>query len=146
MLYNPDWKPSVEEIKPLDWRQILLDAANLIEKYGWATKTYSTTSGKMCALGAIGVAAAGGHEKAFLTDDNRYFFLRAGVFHSVASDLNASTPEIRKAIMAVRKAAGTRTWYGRNKPIPSITVWNDRGNSAEHVAATLRKAATLKDV
>jgi hypothetical protein len=55
MLYDPGWKPAIAptEIPPIEpWRQILKDAADVIDKRGWTRGVLSSPFG-VCAIGAL---------------------------------------------------------------------------------------------
>ncbi len=52
MLYDKRW--DVEpEVKLEPWRQMLLDAADLLERDGWCQGAYQDDDGHHCALGAL---------------------------------------------------------------------------------------------
>jgi hypothetical protein len=51
MLFDPKWEEKIE-VKLEPWQQILIDAADIIEKHGWIKDRYHTVHG-YCAVGAI---------------------------------------------------------------------------------------------
>lgn len=59
MLYDPKWTTPVieEKVKTKDWRQVLREAADLIETEGWITGNYHLEGSGYCAVGAISAAA-----------------------------------------------------------------------------------------
>lgn len=55
MLYDPKWEITVTPIKTIEpWQQLLIDAADLIEKKGWIQSAYKSQFG-YCTLGALRV-------------------------------------------------------------------------------------------
>lgn len=54
MLYDPKWAPPEVKVEP--WREILKNAAEIIEREGWTQGSYHKGGGH-CAIGAINKAA-----------------------------------------------------------------------------------------
>jgi hypothetical protein len=57
MLYNQEWDKQLTEINNEPWRQVLLDAADLIERKGWcqnqAKSTFLGFTLGYCMIGAL---------------------------------------------------------------------------------------------
>lgn len=61
MLFDPKWDA---EIKTEPWRQLLLDAADLIDRIGWCQHTPRDDNGRVCAAEALRRVAYAGHDVA----------------------------------------------------------------------------------
>lgn len=122
MLYDPKWAPPETEIKLEPWRQILLDAAKILETEGWTQGVYHSVGGRHCAVGAISKAtdalAKGAREE----------------FDFFATKTVAYTTAKRNLLAEANRWAVVRTCVVEN--------WNDDvAKSAEEVISTMRKAA-----
>jgi hypothetical protein len=107
MLYDPQNAPAWTYINPplAPWRQLLLDAADLIEREGWAKGTYKRWSGEYCVLGALSQVAFG-----------TPILEAIGRGHSHRRDFNIAIDMLRHAI-----------------PSKHIPLWNDGSNKTEVV-------------
>ena len=56
MLYDKKWVYTFQPtLKP--WQRLLLDAADLLEKYGWCQGSYHNRQHQFCMVGAVWAAA-----------------------------------------------------------------------------------------
>ena len=102
-------KPEVE-LEP--WRRVLLDAAQYIREHGWCQNSVRTDDGRVCAIGAIGMAYD-------------------AAFH------NSRCCEI--AITAMNHLDAT---LARKGHLPDIVKFNDApGRTAEEVARAMEECA-----
>src|SRR5262245_43210550 len=62
MLYDPKW-----QVKAEPWREVLLKAADLIEKHGLSKRCLERPDGSLCIMGAINMAMYG---KSFVINDD----------------------------------------------------------------------------
>ena len=53
MLFDPKWEAPVTGKTPEPWRDALLKAAEIIEQRGWCQGLLESSSGQVCALGAM---------------------------------------------------------------------------------------------
>lgn len=60
MLYDPKWETQTDETAPREpWRDLLMQAANVIRQRGLAKGTQEDELGRVCLHGAINVALTG---------------------------------------------------------------------------------------
>jgi 8-oxo-dGTP pyrophosphatase MutT (NUDIX family) len=97
-------------------KQVLEEAANIIEKRGWVQKDWETTDGAVCAFGAMRHAAYGCLFTSDITNDHIYF-------------------EARKALeIQVHKSVGDEYY--------SVPQWNDqKDQTKDNVVKIIRLAA-----
>ncbi len=53
MLYDKRWDKLEAAVELEPWRQLLLEAADVIEQRGWCRHTRMNSRGEVCAVGAI---------------------------------------------------------------------------------------------
>ncbi len=106
MLYDKRWdvKP---EVKLEPWRQMLLDAADLLERDGWCQQAYQDGDGHHCALGALDAVVGMAELKtidwvAFSKANERLFGAVGQITHW--NDARGRTAE--EVISTLRKIAG----------------------------------------
>lgn len=102
MLYDKNWdKPKVEVVP--SHRQVLLEAADLIEEKGWCQGMYNNRSGAMCMMGAI-INAGRRHEHRYTSRAHlRLIEAVGGVAPVLWNDAPERTQE--EVVSALRKAA-----------------------------------------
>jgi hypothetical protein len=139
MLYDPKWEVEAPvEIKLEPWQEILLKAADLLERKGWCQNQFERL-GSHCAVGAIGAA----HN----SKDNPVinYSLPEPVHQSVRILLEAVNNAERQKDMDARTA--WQKLFGRipaTKLFSSVPEWNDEPErTKEEVVSIMRKAANV---
>lgn len=67
VILNVSHEPPTKPLPPLTWQELLLKAADVIERRGWTRGTVETTGGSVCAVGAILVVLRGNTNSRFLS-------------------------------------------------------------------------------
>jgi hypothetical protein len=96
------------------WRQILLNAADLIDRHGWCRKTAQNAKGNICAQQAIFLAVV---ENGKPFEEPLNIILWRGVTHSFGSFIqervvvfNDGAKNVEEVTSALRKCAREGTW------------------------------------
>ena len=90
---------------PLEqWRNILLDAANLIEQHGHCKNSLQTESGNLCAVGALNMAETGNARKSG-SDVVAWGMLKEAVGGDIVDWNNAPERTATEVTGLMRKAA-----------------------------------------
>jgi hypothetical protein len=131
MLYDKRWDAEIPTtVEPVDWREILLKAAELVEQ-GWVQGSYQS-SDRYCAVGAISMAATG-DAYGWSGQPNGFNF----------TDMHAREAANQLLQYVNRDNMWTR-WFGRKHHYPycNIVSWNDSpGRTKKQVVHAMRKAA-----
>lgn len=120
MLYDPKWTPPATEIKLEPWQEILLKAAEIIEKLGWIQGSLETNNG-VCMFGALNRA------KEYYRDQHVQLALAQCNFSGSDGPLAA----VEIAADHIASNLGQPGW-----------VWNDKyRRTKEEVVSKLREVA-----
>ena len=126
MLYDKRWDEAPAEIKQDEWRNVLLKAADLVEK-GWIIGSYQSGD-NYCAVGALAKAATG-------TAYGGWDTVGVGAY-------NLKIKDEQMAVAHDMLLKEINRWRIFNK-YASVPKWNDfKAKSGATVAAYMRKAAT----
>lgn len=132
MLYNTEWEKHLETE---EWRTVLLEAANIIEREGWVQGQYveysDDISSRRCAIGAISKAASGisyAWDCGYSGSDKTFWFTS-----------KAAQEAYDKMMVEINRRP---VWAFWRKEWTTLDRWNDHdGRTADEVVATMRKVA-----
>jgi hypothetical protein len=124
MLYDKRWDAEIPTtVEPVDWREILLKAAELVEQ-GWVQGSYQS-SDRYCAVGAISMAA---------TNDA----------DSWSRDMRAREAADQLLQYVNQGNKWERWWSRKHYPYSDVPAWNDMpGRTQKQVVRAMREAANV---
>lgn len=112
MLYDPKWEVEIKTDPQEEWRKLLLDAADLIERTGHIKKLVSDYCGtRFCIGGAIGYVRSGGQNRFICSGEDPVVARAYAALDSVTPgypnfiDFNDHRDTTKEMVLEVMRAA-----------------------------------------